>query len=121
MRQISTNKVTGYREPWQAGAKAYPQADTIEALLEGTKRKRKGFIVHLAHSGFGHLPCASCGIPVGDPYPVNEGDKELRTDTWATGRYNPTSKRLVPLHYYCSWGVLIRESAVPTGKHGILI
>lgn len=64
MRQIPTNKVAGYREPWQAGAKGYPEADTLVALLEGAKRKRKGFIVHLSHSGFGHLPCASCGILV---------------------------------------------------------
>lgn len=98
-----------FREPWKYGAKGYAQADTLEALAEGMKRKRKMQIVHLSHSGFGHIPCACCGIPVGDPYAVNAGDKTLRTDTSATGKYFPSQKKLVVMHYYCSWGALLNE------------
>lgn len=98
-----------FRRPWEHGAKAYHQADNLEALREGMKRKRKWEIVHLSHEGFGHLPCASCGIPVGDPYPVNEGDTVLRQDDSATGHYFPKTKRLVVQHYYCSWGTLMNQ------------
>lgn len=94
-----------YREPWQHGAKAYPEADNLEALREGTKRKRKHLMVHLAHEGFGHLPCASCGIPIGDKY----GDHLNHQDKWGTGHYFPKTKRLVVQHYYCSWGTLMNE------------
>jgi hypothetical protein len=98
-----------YREPWKHGAKAYAEADTPEALREGMKRKRNMQYVHLNHEGFGHMPCAKCGIAVGDPYPVNEGDTCLRTDTWATGKYYPSKKALVAMHYYCSWGALLED------------
>ena len=103
----SKRTITGYREPWTGGAKAYPEADTPEALIEGAKRKRKTFMVHLSHEGFGDMPCAKCGIPVGDPYPVNEGDTVLHTDKWATGNYNPKNKSLAVAHYYCSWAMLM--------------
>jgi hypothetical protein len=104
-----TQQRPAFREAWKYGAKGYAEADTLEALAEGMKRKRKMQIVHLNHSGFGHIPCSCCGIPVGDPYPVNEGDTNLRTDKWATGKYFPSQKKLVVMHYYCSWGALINE------------
>lgn len=98
-----------YRNPWQHGAKAYPEADTLEALREGAKRKRKTFMVHLSHAGFGHYECAKCGIPLGDPYPANKGDSNLVTDKWGTGHYSPKRKDLVVMHYYCSWGALMNQ------------
>ena len=98
-----------FRKPWEHGAKAYHEADTLEALIEGAKRKRNRFMVHLSHEGFGHYACAKCGIPVGDPYPVNQGDANLHQDKWATGHYLPRTKQLVVLHYYCSWGALLQQ------------
>lgn len=99
-----------FRRPWEHGAKAYHEADTLSALVEGAKRKRNVFMVRLNHEGFGHMKCVKCGIPVGDPYPVNEGDKALHQDKgWATGHYAPRSKQLVALHYYCSWGMLLNQ------------
>jgi hypothetical protein len=98
-----------YREPWTHGAKGYAEADTLEALAEGMKRKRKLQTVHLNNETLGHIPCACCGIPVGDPYPVNAGDTTLRTDKWATGKYIPRTKGLIAMHYYCSWGSLMAD------------
>lgn len=98
-----------YREPWTFGAKAYAEADTLEALAEGMKRKRKLQIVHLNNATLGHLECACCGIPVGDPYPVNPGEEATRTDKWATGKYSPRTRTLVAMHYYCSWGALLND------------
>ena len=99
----------GFRKPWEHGAKAYHEADTLEALHEGAKRKRKTFMLHVSHEGFGHYECAKCGIPVGNPYPVNEGDTALHQDKWATAHYSPKRKELVVLHYYCSWATLIHQ------------
>ena len=40
----ATTTRPAYRQPWTHGAKAYPQADTFDALRDGTKRKRKSLI-----------------------------------------------------------------------------
>lgn len=103
------NRVAGYREPWTGGAKAYPEADTPSALVEGAKRKRNTFLVHLSHDGFGDMECAVCGRKAGDPYPANEGDTELVTDRYATGKYHPRTRTLVVMHYYCSWRALMLD------------
>ena len=99
----------GYRGPWQHGAKGYPEADSIEALRDGAKRKRNTFIVHLNHDGFGDLPCASCGIALRDIYAANPGGPLAKQDKWGTGTYFPKRKRLVVQHYYCSWQTLMSQ------------
>lgn len=103
----TTTTRPGYRNPWEHGAKAYPEADTPEALREGAKRKRKPLMVHLAHEGFGHLPCATCGIALRDPYAANQDGPKVHTDQWGTGHYNPRTKVLIVQHYYCSWSTLM--------------
>jgi hypothetical protein len=92
-----------FRKPWQNGAKAYHEADTLEALREGMKRKRNSTMVHLSHSGFGDLPCATCGVPLSGEY------ADGKTDKWGTGTYYPKTKRLVVQHYYCSWQTLMQD------------
>lgn len=103
----TVSKTPGYREPWTNGAKAYPEADTPEALLEGAKRKRKAFMLHLSHEGFGDMPCVKCGIALADPYPASSDSSTMHTDKWGTGHYSPKSKSLVVAHYYCSWNMLM--------------
>lgn len=98
-----TKNRPAFRKPWEHGAKAYYEADTLEALKEGAKRKRNPFMVHLSLEGFGHLPCGTCGIPLADEY----GDGQR--DTWGTGHYSPKAKRLGVQHYYCSWQTLMDQ------------
>jgi len=98
-----------FRAPWTYGAKGYAQADTLEALAIGMKRKRNVQIVRLNNETLGHLQCACCGIALADPYPVNPGDTKTTTDEWGTGKYFPSTKKLVVMHYYCSWGALMTD------------
>jgi hypothetical protein len=100
----------GFRNPWQNGAKAYPEADTLEALREGMKRKRKSTIVHLSHEGFGNMPCATCGTALSAEY----GDGH--SDRWGTGTYYPSTKRLIVQHYYCSWQTIMND-VVKLGRY----
>ena len=100
-----------YRQPWQHGAYAYPQADTLAALAAGVKRKRKPLTVHVAHSGVGTLPCAACGLPLGGPYRVNVGDDPTTVDStgYAYGDVSPKRGTVVLRHYYCAWGALMER------------
>jgi hypothetical protein len=102
-----------YREPWHDGAYAYPQADTLAALVDGTRRKRRPLTVHVAHAACEGLTCAGCGYPLDAPYPVNPGDE---TDEWRTddGGYayvdvNPARGTFTARHYYCAWGSTMRD------------
>lgn len=100
----------GYREPWQGGARAYPEADSLRHLAEAAKRKRKPFDVLVR--GIGAEPCASCGIALQDPYHVNPGEARTVQDDGARGYrvvYYPRSRRWVARHYYCSWGALMAD------------
>lgn len=107
---MTTITKPAYRQPWEHGAKAYAQADTLEALRQGMKRKRNMQMIHLALDGeFGSLACSCCGIALNQPYAVNKGENPTKTDTWGTGKYYPKSKKLVVMHYYCSWGALLQE------------
>ena len=107
-----SDTLPAYREPWQHGAYAYPQADTIDAMWEGVRRKRKPLTVHVSHEAIGSHPCAACGEPLAGPYPVNPGDPpdEWRTDTigYAYVDVKPRERVAVPMHYYCAWGVTMR-------------
>ena len=102
-----------YREPWQHGAKAYPQADSLAAMVAGTKRKRKPLTVHVAHGGLVGETCAHCGQAFDAAYPVNEGDPK---DRWVTDKggyayvdYDPRTKRAVARHYYCAWAGTMKK------------
>lgn len=95
-----------YREPWRHGAKAYPEADTLEAMWHGVRRKRNRLTVHVSHDAIGHLPCASCGRPLGGEYELNPGQGDMRTDTlgYAYVDVDPRRKVAAARHYYCAWG-----------------
>lgn len=97
-----------FRKPWTHGAKAYPEADTFEALKESMKRKRKPYLVHMTNAGeAGEKPCASCGVPLREPYQVDPDSPKTRVDDNSTWHVDPRSKRAYGQHYYCSWGSLM--------------
>jgi hypothetical protein len=106
---MQTRTRPAFRKPWEHGARAYPEADSLEALFEGAKRRRNTFDVLVG--GLGEHPCASCGIALQDAYPVNPGGPTMKTDDPSRGFrviYSPRSRRWVARHYYCSWGALMQ-------------
>lgn len=105
-------RIEGFRNPWEGGAKAYPEADTFSAAKEGFRRKRKGIMFHMPNSGeAGKLPCTVCGVLLKDPYDVNGHTPSMahsKTDTNSTWNYDPKTKKVYGgRHYYCSWVVLL--------------
>lgn len=94
------------RKPWENGAKAYPQADTIDDVVEYAKRKRNPFTIHLSHVSCGNDPCAACGYPLAGEYPLNPGEPKMVKDTtgYAYCDVNPRKKTYAVRHYYCAWG-----------------
>jgi len=101
-----------FRKPWTHGAKAYAQADTLAAMIEGMKRCRKPDTVHVAHAGLVGVTCACCGLPLDSPYPVSptQPDSIVQDDLgYAYVDYNPRTKRAVVRHYYCAWAGTIQE------------
>ena len=104
------NNRPAFRSPWTHGAKAYPEADTFEALREGMKRKRKTHLVHMPNDGEAGLkPCAHCGTLLGEPYAVNQGEEPSQTDKWSTWTWLPKHKAAYGQHYYCSWATLMSD------------
>ena len=104
-----TNTRPGFRKPWTSGAKAYHEADTFAALAEGAKRMRKTFMLHMGNDGeAGIEPCASCGIALRDAYAVNPDEAPSKVDKYSTWTYNPRTRTAYGMHYYCSWGALMR-------------
>ena len=114
-RDMSTTSNTrpAFRKPWTFGAKAYHEADTLPALAEGFKRARKLQYVHMPlqglKGGVDKLPCACCGVALGDKYAVNPGEEPSVVDNYATVQYDPRTKRAALMHYYCSWGVTMNR------------
>lgn len=100
-----------FRKPWHDGAKAYIQADTLDALREGMKRCRNSAVVTIHRDAIGHLPCARCGVALDQPYILNEGEDKRVTDDgeFLRGTYFPRNRTFVPYHYYCGWSMLMTE------------
>lgn len=81
--------MSAFRKPWTDGARAYHEADTVEAAIEGFKRVRtvKDFI--LTNGGAADLTCAGCGEGF-------DGD--------AYAEYHPRTKTVTDVrHYVCRW------------------
>jgi len=114
VRGMHTN-TPAYRAPWTHGAKAYPEADTFEALAAGIARKRKPLTVLVSHDACGDMPCAACGRALGGEYEVNPGAGDLRTDTLGRAYFdcNPRTGIAVGRHYYCAWGATMRNILDP--------
>ena len=96
-----------FRKPWEHGAKAYPQADSLTAMVEGMKRRRNPDTVHVAHEGLVGETCAHCGKAFDAAYPANAGAPE---NAWVKDEggyayvdYDPRTKKAVARHYYCAW------------------
>lgn len=98
-----------YRNRWEYGAKAYPEADTLEALAEGSKRKRKRYQVSMPFSAVGHLECRVCGGRLDGEYEVNPGQGDYTRDSQAKVTVDPKAKSLSGAHYYCGWGDLLQQ------------
>lgn len=96
-----------YRKPWEHGARAYHEADTFPALVEGAKHKRDAFVVHMPLSAVAGVECGVCHIPLDQPYPVNPGEARTRTDSHATVTYYPRTHGYTAAHLYCGWEALM--------------
>jgi len=106
----TTTSKPAFRRPWEHGAKAYHEADSFDAIREGTKRFRKSLMIHMPLSVAGDIPCGSCGINLDQPYELNPGEGDMRTDeAYATITYYPKTKRFTAAHYYCGWGALMQR------------
>ena len=94
-----------YYQPWTGPAAAYPVADTFADLREGTKRKRKKLLVKMPNAGeAGDRQCAHCGRLLRDPYPIDgDPDRLSQAEEESSWWVFPREKRMVGLHYYCSW------------------
>lgn len=102
-----------YRQPWNHGAKSYPEADSLDAMWIGIKGKRKPLTVHVAHAGLTGRVCAGCGVAFDAPYPINAGTS-METMVEDRGGYayvdvDPKKGTAVARHYYCAWGSLMAE------------
>lgn len=101
-----------YRKPWTFGAKAYPEADNLAAIVTGTKRARNPLTVRVPHAGLVDERCACCGLALDAEYPVspNQPDTLVRDESgMAMVDYDPRTKRAIVRHYYCAWAGTIGE------------
>lgn len=111
-----------FRLPWTNGARAYPEADTFAAALDGFKRRRKGVMFDMKNSGeAGKRSCVVCSgrldeVPV--PTTITVGRTSIETgttsgatptpDKWSTWDYDAKGKRVGNgRHYTCSWSALM--------------
>jgi len=95
-----------FRKPWQHGAKAYHEADSLEALAKGVRRKRNPLTVLIPHAthALDGTPCAACGLDLAGPYAVNPGDEPTTTDRHCYADVDPKRGTVALRHYYCAWG-----------------
>lgn len=90
-----------FRKPWEHGAKAYHEADSLAAIEGGMKRKRVPFTVLIHHEthALDGVACHACGEDLAGPYEVSGG----KADTYAMVDVSPKNKTVVIRHYYCAW------------------
>lgn len=105
---MPTTTTPSFRKPWQNGAKAYHEADSLDAIGPGIRRMRKPLtvlILHDTHSLDG-VPCDACGHDLAAPYPA-KGSGE--PDSYAMVDVDPRSETYIARHYYCAWTALLGE------------
>lgn len=97
-----------FRKPWEHGAKAYHEADSLEAVAAGCKRKRAPFTVLIHHSthALDGVACGSCGHDLAGSYPL-KGSGE--PDTYAMCDVDPKRGTFKLTHYYCAWAGVMGE------------
>lgn len=97
-----------FRKPWQHGAKAYHEADSLDAIGPGIKRLRNPLTVLIHHSthSLDGVPCDACGHDLAGPYPAKTSGEP---DNHAMIDVDPRTKTYVKLHYVCAWGALFAE------------
>jgi hypothetical protein len=86
-----------FRKPWEHGARAYHEADSLAAALEGFKRVRtiKSFILKGTTDD---PPCGGCGRLLSDDPAELDSYKGNRC------QYHPRTKSISVRHYTCAWG-----------------
>lgn len=96
-----------FRKPWEHGAKAYHEADSLAAIRDGLGRLRKPLTVLVHHDGgaLAGVPCDACGEALDGPYEVGNG----HVDSYAMVDVNPRAKTYVTRHYYCAWGSVMAK------------
>ena len=100
-------------KPWTGDAYAYAVANSVDAAKIGFKRCRKWqmFKLRLGSKDY-DLPCSRCEEKLIDPPndPNLIGDRNRmggRNGQAATGIFYPKSKKVVLMHYTCSWATTL--------------
>lgn len=90
-----------FRKPWEHGAKAYHEADSLAALAEGVKRKRVPLTVLIRHEthALDGVACHACGGDLAAPYELCPD----WADSYAMADVNPRRGTVALRHYYCAW------------------
>jgi len=110
--------MTATRTSYPSTTRGVPMLPNLRVLPDVFRRCRKEQEAYVTLKAVAKRPCVHCGIAIGEPYPVNKGDKTLRRDDfrvvaregeWVKVRYFPKSRRVVFEHYYCSWGNLLTQ------------
>lgn len=93
-----------FNKAWTGGARAYDEADTVEAALAAYRRCRtdKHFILRGDVAG---LTCSGCGRDM--------ADDPADLDSYKGNRavYHAKTKTVSVRHYTCAWGALLTEVA----------
>lgn len=90
------------RKPWQNGAKAYHQAESLqdaETFFGKRYRKRQYFILDEDSPDIQTKNCAICKMPLNGP---PKGETKI-TPGATYGEYSPKYKKAVAYHYICGW------------------
>lgn len=105
---MATKTKPAFRKPWEHGAKAYHEADSLEAIGPGIKRLRSPLTVLILHEtgALDGVLCDACGEDLAGPYTVRGSDEP---DNYAMIDVDPRSKTYVARHYYCAWNALLGE------------
>jgi hypothetical protein len=101
---MAATKTAGFRKPWTDGAKAYHEADTLDAMWAGIKRMRKPLTVHVSHDALHGVVCAGCGHDVTGPNPdgkIDNGHAYVDAD--------PKTRSALAYHYVCAWGATMNK------------
>jgi hypothetical protein len=87
-----------FKKPWENGACAYHEADSIAEAKKGFSRCRKDHYFILSDKTISKtkISCGVCG-------------KNILPDDGNRCLYFAKSKKVFPAHYYCAWNSLFKE------------
>ena len=87
-----------FKKPWENGACAYHEADSIAEAKKGFSRcsTTKYFILSDKSISKSKIKCGVCGKKI----TIEDGNRCL---------YFPKLKKVFPAHYYCAWNSLLAD------------